>query len=243
MSKRAAGFIALLVLALAINVLMLLKTCAVEDHCWQSLVGHWYPALFVLFVAYHTDKTSAASATQLSNGMIAFGVVYVAQDLLQKGWHVTSFDRRTIQHEVVMGMISVLGVTRARRKHHKAMFSGELDKLLFFVVAVTLVVFMANHPQPTKIGDWMHYLTAFYLVLWFLFGAVEWLQRAQWAMWFAAVCFIGSQQGLCTLAKNSNVDIVAFTCIIHLFAYCTLLFFLHAKPIDSVQKCEEKCEA
>lgn len=243
MSKHLAGFIALLVLAIGINVLMLRKTCAVEDHCWQSLVGHWYPALFVLFVAYHTDKTSAASAKRLSNGMIAFGVVYLVQDLLQKGGEVTKYNRKTIQHDVMFLSISILGFTRARRKHHEAMFKGELDKLLCFMVAVLLVVFMANHPQPTKTGDWMHYLTAFYLVLWFLFGVVKWLQRAQWAMWFAAVCFLGSQQGLCTLANNSNVDTVAYSCIANLFAYCSLLFFLSTKKIDSVHKSEEKCEA
>lgn len=240
MLKGAVGLFALLLLAIAINILMLRKTCATEDHCWESVAGHWYPAFLILFVAYHTNKTSAASAKQLSSGMVAFGAVYIVQDLIRKGWDVTTYDRRAIQHDVVLLTIALLGITRVRRKHDNGMFKGELDRLLFFVVAVTLVIFMANHPQPTATGNWMHALTAFYIVLWFLFGVVKWLKRAQWAMWFAATCFIGSQQGLCSLADTSNVDTVAYSCFAHLFAYFVLLCFTPATTANGAHKSEEK---
>lgn len=224
-AHRIASVFVMLILSIVLNVLVLIKTCALQSHCWQSLVGHWYPSLFILFVAYHTDNTSVNSAMQLSNGMIAFGAFYIFMDVLQKGWNVSTYSVKSIQHNVVMLMICVLGVTRAIRNHTKAMFYGELDKLLFFVLAVLLVVFMANHPQPTHTGDCMHALTAFYVVLWYVFGVANWQQRAQWAMCFAAACFVASQQGLCTLAYNNNVDTVATACIVHLIGYIMLLCF------------------
>ena len=222
--QLVAPHLALLALAIAINVLLVRTTCASHPHCWPSLIGHWYPSLLILFVAYHTPLTSATSSKHLNFGMIAFGFLYILIDVAQKGLDVTTYNVKTIQHDVTFHTISVLGITRARRTtQHTSMFEGEFDALLFFVIAVTLVIFMANHPQPTATGNWMHGLTAFYIVLWFVFGMAQWRQRAQWAMWFAAFCFIGSQQGLCTLAAASNVDTVAFSCLVHLLAYCTLL--------------------
>lgn len=183
--------------------------------CWHQFVGHWFPALFIMFVSYHTDS---ADTKQLNRGMVAFGVLYNVLDLVQKGGDMDFDNFKVVQHFTFTATVSVLGIIRMRMKHVGAVFTGDFDKLIFFVVAVCLVVFMANHPQASSLGNWMHGMTAFYVATWYVLGVANKREIASWAMWFAAVCFLASQNGLCKAATMVRIDVVAYTCIVHLIA-------------------------
>ena len=64
----------------------------------------------------------------------------------------------------------------------------------------------------------MHGMTAFYVATWYVLGVANKREIASWAMWFAAVCFVASQSGLCKAATMVRIDVVAYTCIVHLIA-------------------------
>jgi hypothetical protein len=217
--QRALVTAVVLGAALALNIHVTLASCT----CANTIGGHWYPAAFIVFLGVCASGENMGR--RLNVGMIMFGLVYVAIDMLQ-GVRLWRGDASTkiIQHWFFTLTVSFIGTIRSFHVPHSAtVFAEEWDKLLLGVLIFLFVVFMANHPQPNKQGDWMHCLTAWYMVLFFVFGATAQPRRATCATMFAATCFLFSQEGLTTAADAARIDIVAYACIVHAVALAVVV--------------------
>lgn len=201
--------------------------CAETKRCWEQLAGHWYPGIAIMGLAFVVwYGPSRWSYTYINCGMVAFGGVYIVQELIVGG--STSVPRRTIQHLAFTAGISCIGMVRILVGNCIITLPYfKLDVVTFAIVAVLLVVFMMNHPQPNPIGDSMHNQTGFFVVAFWTLYVFRRNQYACWSLLASAVSFITSQYGLTQLATKFDIDVVAYdsiVCVLILLVWALTLF-------------------
>ena len=142
------------IVACNVTFIMFLTLCySLASHCEDKtlcrlqVMGHVYPGLFMLLLAWSWKQPKYRIAECW--GMVSFWLLYWIIDFIQhKG--VDFSDLKIMQHYAFTMFVGVAGLFRLLPSNR------HLDSFVMFVLVLGFGIFVQRHPQPNDIGTWMH---------------------------------------------------------------------------------------
>lgn len=194
--------------------------CEDKTLCRLQVMGHVYPGLFMLLLAWSWKQPKYRIAECW--GMVSFWLLYWIIDFIQhKG--VDFSDLKTMQHYAFTMFVGVAGLFRLLPSNR------HLDSFVIFVLILGFGIFVQRHPQPNDIGTWMHTITAMWLAIYWPAYVLKATAEGTAFLVMAATYFIFSQLALTSFASK-YMDVVAYFSCVAVFGFGLVTLFKTYTP-------------